>query len=138
MSAMHIQQPFSPCQATRPSSRLASLLLRWAARITSLITLGLLAWFMIGEGFDPWKPHARDWTLMIFFPFGLLQGLLLGWPREQLGGAIAVASLAGFYLVHLAVAGSFPKGAAFLVFTLPGFLFLASAWVGRSRPTAQN
>jgi hypothetical protein len=41
-----------------------------------------------------------------------------------LGGAITVASLAAFYLVDWLMSSSFPRGFAFVVLAVPGFLFL--------------
>ena len=113
----------------KPSGRM----LRWTARLTSLASLGVQTLFLIGEGFDPMKLQAREWALAVFFPFGLLFGLILGWRREWLGGTITVGSLVGFYAMNLALSGRFPGGAAFAVLTLPGALFLASALASRPR-----
>jgi hypothetical protein len=41
-----------------------------------------------------------------------------------------------FYLIHLATAGTFPRGWAFLVFAAPGFLFLVSWQRSRGAGTA--
>jgi hypothetical protein len=62
---------------------------------------------------------------MLLFPLGLLVGLILGWQEEIKGGALAVGSIAAFYLVYgLALSGSIRQGWWFLIFAIPGFLFL--------------
>jgi hypothetical protein len=101
--------------------------LRWTSRLTSLASLGILTLFLIAEQFDPSALAARDWLLAVFFPFGVALGLILGWRREFLGGIVALIGLVGFYLVHLAVSGQFPRGWAFAVLAGPAFLLLLSA-----------
>lgn len=108
--------------------------LHWSARIASLASLGVVAMFMIGEGFDPAQLKFHDWMLAVFFPFGLVFGLILGWRRELLGGGIVVFSFAAFYLVHLAQAGKFPSGCAFAVVASPGVLFLLSGTLRKPAP----
>lgn len=46
------------------------------------------------------------------------------------GGLLAVGSLLAFYAWYV-LAGSPPQGWAFLVFTLPGFVYLASWLLAR-------
>lgn len=112
--------------------------LRWTARILSLASLGVLLMFMIGEGFDPTHLKPRDLMLAVFFPLGLILGLILGWWREWLGGAVVVASLLGFYLVHLAVSGRFPSGWAFAALAAPGVLFVLSALATKPGTQSQS
>jgi hypothetical protein len=50
--------------------------------------------------------------------------MILAWWREGLGGGITVGSLVAFYALHTATAGKPPKGWAWLVLAVPGFLFL--------------
>ncbi len=98
--------------------------IRWTARAWSVASVGLVLAFLVGEGFHPSQVQAREWLGLVFFPFGITVGMILAWWREGLGGAITVASLTVFYLIHFATAGALPKGWAFLVFAMPGFLFL--------------
>jgi len=97
---------------------------RWTARIWAVASIGLVLAFLVGEGFHPSQIQPREWLGLVFFPVGICAGMILAWWREGLGGAITVASLAIFYLIHFATAGTFPRGWAFLVFAAPGFLFL--------------
>jgi hypothetical protein len=50
--------------------------------------------------------------------------MILAWWREGLGGGITVGSLVAFYALHTATAGSLPRGWAWVVLAVPGFLFL--------------
>ena len=123
---MNSEPSLNPAQRRTPNR-----LLRWTARIASLASLAVMTAFLIGEGFDPARLTARDLALVVFFPFGMMFGLILGWPREFLGGLIAIIALAGFYLLHLVMSGGFPHGWAFIVLAVPGVLFLISAAVNR-------
>jgi hypothetical protein len=105
--------------------------LRWAGRLASLAVIAILVLFMIGEGYNPLALKPRDLLLAVFFPLGFLLGLILGWRREFLGGVMVLAGLVGFYLVHLALNGGFPKGWAFVFLSAPGILLLLSAAMHR-------
>jgi hypothetical protein len=98
--------------------------LRWLARALSILVGVMLLAFACGEGLNLSHFTARELLLFLFFPLGLCAGLAVAWWREGLGGGIAVASLAAFYLVDYWCSASFPRGFAFLVLAGPGFLFL--------------
>lgn len=69
----------------------------------------------------------RQWVGFLFFPVGIILGMLLGWWREVLGGAVTVFSLIGFYLIYgWLLNNQIWLGAWFIVFALPGILFLIS------------
>ena len=70
--------------------------IRWTARLTGVLSIGVLLLFFIGEGFNPTKLTIKEWILFLFFPFGVMLGLLVGWKREFVGGLIAIISLALF------------------------------------------
>lgn len=99
--------------------------IRWLARALSVLSIGLLLLFVLGEGSWPIRLTSSELVQFIFFPIGVALGLALGWRNELLGGTIAVSSLALFYILHFTIFGRFPGGPWFLIFTLPGFLFLA-------------
>jgi hypothetical protein len=89
-----------------------------------VLTIGLVLAFLVGEGFHPSRLQAREWLGLIFFPVGILVGMIVAWRHELVGGLITVGSLAVFYVIHFVTAGIFPRGWAFLVFAVPGFLFV--------------
>lgn len=104
---------------------------RWLARGWSVASVALILAFIVGEGLDPVRLTAAELLGFVFFPLGICIGMVVAWWREGLGGALTVGSLPAFYVVHLAAAGRLPRGAAWLAFAAPGFLFLV-AWY-RSR-----
>ena len=106
----------------------------WLARGLAVVSIGLILAFLVGEGFHPSQVRAREWLGLIFFPVGICVGMIVAWRRELVGGLITVGSLAVFYVIHLATAGTFPRGWAFVVFAAPGFLFVLAGWLaGRAR-----
>ncbi len=111
------------------SSRLV-VILRWIARILSIISIGFVLVFLVGEALPP---HAeavfkvRDILAMVFFPIGVCVGLGLAWRRELQGGMIAIGSVAAFYLILFLLDGRFPRGPHFFLLASPGLLFVA-AW----------
>ena len=102
-------------------------MIRWIARGLSVISIGIIASFFIGGANPGFSLEWNEALLMLFFPVGIILGMLIGWKHEFTGGAISVVSLLLFYSIHSIVYGAIPKGPFFVLFTLPGFLFL---WVG--------
>ncbi len=103
--------------------------LRWIGRVWSLASLAFLLTFIVGHGGR--TPSGQEWLGLIFFPGGVLLGLAVAWWKEAIGGGLAVASLAAFYLWHLSVSGDFPGGPYFGLVAAPGAFFLLSASVLR-------
>jgi hypothetical protein len=102
--------------------------LRRLAKAWSIASILLIALFFFGEGFDPARVAPKEWVGLFFFPLGVVAGMILAWWKELPGGLITVASLLAFYLVYgLLLSGRASQGWAFIIFALPGFLFLASS-----------
>lgn len=100
-------------------------IVRWIARISSIPIIIIFLLMFLGEGFDPSKVKPMEWVMLIFGPFGLILGMILGWWKEGLGGAIATLS----FFIAMIVGGYSSSGAAYMaVCAAPGFLFLLS-WV---------
>ena len=108
-----------------------SNIIRWIARILSIVSMGILLLFFIGEGFNPVQLSARDWILFIFFPLGITIGIILAWRWEMLGGIIAFVSLLSFYASHFIMSNKFPAGPYFLIFALPGISFMLCGILSR-------
>jgi hypothetical protein len=103
------------------------IVIRWIARLTSLGTIAVIAAFAFGEG----TPSGQDWLLLVFFPIGLLVGLVLAWRNELLGGAVALGSMLAFCAVVFAASGRMPTGPYFAVLAAPAALFLVSGLLAR-------
>jgi hypothetical protein len=95
--------------------------IRWIARMWSVITIGLVFAFLIGE--QSYPGSLVEWLAFLFFPFGICLGLVVAWWREGRGAIIVITSLLIFYAISLATTGSLPRGWAWEAFAAPGFLF---------------
>lgn len=110
------------------------LYLRWAARLTSLSSLGMLSLFL--QDFNPAKVRPTEWIGLAFFPFGLMIGMILGWKWPGVGALVGIGSLAAFYLVYgLFFAARFPAGPYFALFAFPALLFALEAWFTKTAPS---
>ena len=112
--------------------------LRWSARVLSILAVGVVLLFAIGEGLNLAHFTARALVLFAFFPVGVSLGMALAWRWEGLGGGITVASLAGFYLAHRLMSSGFPRGYALVALAAPGFLFLLCWLWARSTTTSHE
>ena len=112
-------------------------ILRWSARVSSILAVGVVLLFAFGEGLNLLHFTARELILFVFFPVGVCLGMVVAWRREGLGGGITVASLAAFYLVDRLSSSGFPRGFAFVAFAAPGFLFLL-CWLWARSTTNQH
>lgn len=108
-------------------SRTPFLALRWAGRLLSLGTIGVIAAFAFGEG----TPKPSEWLLLAFFPIGLLVGLVLAWWREIPGAVVALGSMAAFYAICFVARGGVPTGPWFAVLALPAVVFLIAGVLAR-------
>lgn len=97
---------------------------RWTARISSILVIGVFLLMFFGEGFDPAKVKPNEWVMLLFGPFGFILGMILGWWKEGLGGAITIVSFVGALFV-----GDYSGSGAtnMAICAAPGFLFLF-AW----------
>ncbi len=101
-----------------------NLIVLWTARISSIISFLLLSTIFIGEGFNPTSINSIELLLFFFFPIFVIVGFMIAWRKELIGSIISLSGLAMFYLFHYISTGNFPRGFAFLVFTIPAFLFM--------------
>jgi hypothetical protein len=96
---------------------------RWTARISSIPVIVVFLLMFFGEGFDPAKVKPIEWVMLLFGPFGFILGMILGWWKEGLGGAITVLS----FFAAMLVGDYSGSGAGYiLICAAPGFLFLFS------------
>ena len=106
--------------------------LKWLARVSSLASIGLLGLFLFG-GEESLAPTLREAIAMVFFPFGVIAGMIVGWKNELRGGLISVSSLAVFYAVMAIMGRGIPTTPWFVIFTLPGLLFLTAGLLQKRR-----
>ena len=113
-------------------SHITELSVRWLARLMSLLSLAIIALFLLAEPFKPANVRGREWVGFVCFPIGVMVGLIIAWWKEGLGAAISLGSLAAFYLVYAWMMGSNIHGPWFLIFSSPAFLFLIAWLLSRS------
>ena len=94
------------------------------ARVGSIASVTLLLMIFLGEGSSPSKITTNEWIGLVFFPIGLVIGLVIAWWKEGIGSVVSIGSLLGFYLVWGYLMRNHIGGWWFLVFASPGFLFL--------------
>jgi hypothetical protein len=95
----------------------------WTARIWSILSISFMLIMIAGHIFGS-EPQVFNGTsellAMIFFPVGVLIGLILAWKWEGIGGIMSVVCISGLYIIR-------PE----LIFTwisllaAPGLLFFA-------------
>ena len=98
--------------------------LEWIARGASVASITLLVMIFLGEAFHPTQISFEEWVGLVFFPIGIVAGMIIAWRKEALGGSMTVASLVSFYLVYGYILRNHIGGWFFLAFAAPGFLFL--------------
>ena len=96
------------------------------------------------------EPFAfKDIFQFVFFPIGLMIGLILAWNWEGLGGLIAIASIIGFHLQMLIKNGNPDFGIFFKLLAFQGYylfftgLYEGSVWLSKlflskTRPQTQS
>ncbi len=94
------------------------------ARVGSIASITLLLMLFIGEGFRPSEISTNEWIGLLFFPIGVMIGMVMAWWKEGWGSAITLGSLLAFYLVWGYLLRNHIGGWWFVVFASPGFLFL--------------
>jgi hypothetical protein len=98
--------------------------LEWIARTASVASITFLIMIFLGEPFHPSRITFQEWVGLIFFPIGVVTGMIIAWRKEAIGGFVTVASLLGFYLGYGFLLRNHIGGWFFLAFATPGFLFL--------------
>ena len=94
------------------------------ARVGSIASITLLILLFMGEAFHPAEISSNEWAGLLFFPIGVMIGMIVAWWKEGLGSAVTLLSLLAFYLVYGYFLRNHIGGWAFIAFASPGFLFL--------------
>ena len=108
------------------------LILRWSARLASLLVLATLVALTLGTRIEVASLQPVEWILMLFLLWTGV-GMILGWRWEIRGGSLSLAGVVGFHLIEWGASGNPPRGWAFPTLALPGLLFLAAGLLARHR-----
>ena len=94
------------------------------ARVGSIASITLLILLFMEEAFHPSEISPNEWAGLLFFPIGVMIGMIVAWWKEGLGSAVTLLSLLAFYLVYGYLLRNHIGGWAFIALASPGFLFL--------------
>ncbi|MDX2247970.1 MAG: hypothetical protein SF052_14390 [Bacteroidia bacterium] len=98
-------------------------IIRWSARVWGILSIAFLL-FMIGGHIFGDEPqnfnNNREIVSLIFFPGGILAGLILALKWEKVGGLIAGLSMVVFFIMAPNALGT----VWFWVIVAPALLFL--------------
>lgn len=111
--------------SNRIDSSFPLALIQVLARLTSIASIALLLMLFVGESFEPSKITANEWAGLVFFPIGVVAGMVIAWRNEGVGAVVTLGSLVGFYLVWGYLMRNHIGGWAFIAFASPSLLFLA-------------
>ena len=78
---------------------IASLILRWTARITAILIAAIFFAFVVGEPQGSLRAiHFREWIGMVLL-FGSIAAMLLAWRWEMPAALVSLVALAAFAIV---------------------------------------
>lgn len=109
---------------SRIDSGLPLAVIELLARIGSIASITLLIFLFMEEAFHPSEISPNEWAGLLFFPIGVMIGMIVAWWKEGLGSAVTLLSLLAFYLVYGYLLRNHIGGWVFIAFASPGFLFL--------------
>lgn len=72
---------------------------RTIARFWSVLSTIMILLFLFGEGLEPGNLKLIEWIGLIFFPVGVLVGLIISWRKEIAGGIVTIASIVIFAFI---------------------------------------
>jgi len=104
-------------------SSLPLTLVEFLARVGSVISITLLVLLFQAEAMHPSEIAPREWFALVFFPIGVVAGLIIAWWKEGLGISVTLGSLLAFYFVYGYLFRYHLGGWAFIIFASPAFLF---------------
>lgn len=118
-------------------SRILTVSVRWMARVTGLLLIGMVMLFAIGEGIPSLTGHPPAVQVELIAMGLMLVGFALGWHWEAAGGGLALGGFLTFCGAELVTNGKLPGGAIPLL-VIPGVLFLISYWLKSQAKDAQE
>lgn len=92
----------------------------------STISIAFLLLFFIGHILNPeGLPNFKEFIAMLFFPVGVVIGLVLTWRNELIGALVTTVCVTLFYFALYCLGGRFVGGPFPLLLAAPGILILA-------------
>ncbi len=113
-------------------------IVKWTARILSILLFAFFLVFAVGEGVHPTNLTTRE-MMMFLSLFISFAGMIFGWRRELSGGTLTIAG----YICFVAIEGRFPLpgwfNPYFAAIAFIGLLFILAGWLqSRIKPDAVN
>src|SRR4029079_7158709 len=122
---------------SRIDSGLPLAVIESIARVGSIASITLLILVFMEEAFHPSEISPNEWAGLLFFPIGVMLGMIVAWWKEGLGSAVTLLSLLAFYLVYGYLLRNHIGGWVFIAFASPCFLFLVH-WLLRDAGEKQH
>jgi hypothetical protein len=110
--------------STSPHLHFPIAFIEFLARVGSVASITFLFLLFIGEGLHPSQISTNEWAGLIFFPIGVVIGMVIAWWKEAVGSVITLTSLLGFYVVWGFLLHNHIGGWWFVMLASPGLLFL--------------
>jgi hypothetical protein len=73
-------------------------LIEMLARVGSIASIILLLMLFAGEGLHPSELPRNEWIGLLFFPLGVMIGMVIAWWKEGVGAVVTMGCLFGFIL----------------------------------------
>ena len=108
--------------------------LRWLARLSSVVALVFVVVFAAGEGLPLHSLRASEGVYLTLFLVALLANLA-SWRWERVGASIALLGLLGLIVVEGVAAGRLPGAWFFALVGIPAVCFLLASTLGHRRST---
>ena len=121
------KEPYSADRAAR--------VILWIARIWGILFVVMVLVIGVAGALNPDEPSPtpREWIGIALFPVGVSVGYALGWRWQLLGGTVSLGCLAAFFVWLLIERGGIRAWPVFLLFGVPGMLFVAYWFISRRR-----
>ncbi|HEX6962300.1 MAG TPA: hypothetical protein VF175_10565 [Lacipirellula sp.] len=123
----------------------AATVTHWLGRLAALALVGFFLMFLFGESEGTLNLANQPPRVQLIFLgwAALFLGYAVGWLAPIIGGAMVVAALAGMNVAEWSASGRF-LGPWFLLWAVPGVLYMAAGWLKRgparklNRPAASG
>lgn len=118
--------------------QLIALIVRWVARLSSLVIALVFIIFFIGEFHWPTLISLApiEYVLLAFIPVIFISGTLVALKSELLGGLIMILSVIGYNIVSMIAFHTSVLELDFIFLIVPGILYVA--YVGLTKFACRN